>query len=185
MSKIPKPNASLDELRETWGRVMEHMPQLRRAASAMAHVDRRLDPDELLADSIADIVDSEYLYREADAAWITWAKTRVWKTRTLALRSLNKHAPRGRLSVGIPDREDSPNSPVEPALGLGQDGTAERAEARIAVGQILDDAWDHEQDAMLVLLYEWNPSMAGGRKAVRSSLTSLQERVQDDSNRSE
>jgi DNA-directed RNA polymerase specialized sigma24 family protein len=180
MSKIPRPNPSLEQLRDTWSRVLAHLPQLQRAAAAMAAIDRRLDPEDLLEDSIADIVASEHLYREKDASWLTWAKTRVWKTRTYALRDANKHNHRGRLSVGVPDRNADTDSPIEPALAVGADGTAERAESRVTVGQVLEDAWEHERDAMLVLLYGWDPKMAGGKEVVEETVTALIRRMQDE-----
>lgn len=160
-----------DDIRAVWGRVIEHLPQLTAIARGMARVDRRIDPDDLLQEAIADIVEAEpRVYDPVRGSWLQWARTRIWKSRTYALRAANREESRGH--EPIRDRDDT-GPGLEPAVGSGDDGHADRAAAVVELREVLALATDEERDAVLVTLQGLDPELAGGRKAVRRRLAAL------------
>lgn len=136
MSKDPK-----------WIPVIMHMDRLESVARRMASVDNRLDADDLLQETVADVVENAHLYEPHRGPWFVWARTRCWLARTRALRILNRQAPRGRQTIGAPVTPDGPV--VEPALGVGQWGTIERAEALVDIQAVYDASNEDQQDALL------------------------------------
>lgn len=135
-----------------WMPVIAHLDRLESVARRMASVDNRLDADDLLQETVADVVENAHLYEPHRGPWFVWARTRCWLARTRALRILNRQAPRGRQTIGArPGQQhrggDGPV--VEPALGVGQWGTIERVEALADIQAVYDASNEDQQDALL------------------------------------
>ncbi len=126
-----------------WGPILENMSTLERMARRMASVDRRIDPDEMLQEFLADLASAADLYDPKRGPWMAWARTRCWKARTYALRTLNKHEPRTiRVDVaGISggDRETSAREDVAPVTDptLGTEAASDLRRIRNAAGPAL------------------------------------------------
>lgn len=174
----PEPPTDEEAQHQAWMRVMRHLPELTRIARAMARVDKRINPEDMLSDAIVDILDADpRLYRPERGPWLSFARTRIWKTRTYAIRRIQEHETRSRARIG-------PQSEEDPALDLpvpvGSAAHQDRMEAACALRQVIDRASDDEREALEVALYGYNPRLVDGPKRLRELLASIGAEVQDE-----
>lgn len=122
---------------EGWRVVVDNLPELERMARRMASVDRRLDADDMLGEFLADLAANAGLWEPGRGSWMSWARTRCWKARTLALRVLNRHEPRGARVDLTPG--EGPDSVARDAVGAGGWGSAGRSEALVDLRLVCED----------------------------------------------
>lgn len=156
-----------------WLLVLAHWRQLCRISQAMARKGVQLDPEEVLHDLCADVVQSFHLWDPARGTWLAWARTRSRLVRITQIRHRDRHGdgnlatPWGRRVAFGPD-PDGDGPAVDPATGAGAWGTAARCEALVDAQAIYDRADDAGRDAMLSELHGFRMAREDGRRPTRS-----------------
>lgn len=143
---MPKPAVRRNDLTvpQIWDMVMRQYDELRKIASNMARIDRRLDPNELWNEALIDIVDARHQWNP-ELAFRPWVITRIWKTRTVSLRAMNRidqfHATLGRRAHAVVGDDGQLMDPLDiVALDDGMWGSSSRSEAIAVLTQLIECA---------------------------------------------
>jgi hypothetical protein len=161
----------------TWQRVVDNFDWLQGVARRMAACDDRLSAEDIASEAVIDILGTESQWDAARGSWRTWARLRVWKARTYAIRALPPRSePLDHKPSNRPNHAQ--RGSIEYSLTVGSDGHHDRMAAAADIEAILGEATPVETDAILCVMHGWSPDMVpGGRKEIRKNLRRLRARV--------